>query len=144
MAQAFLDSLLLALSQKQMFASFQLNVRHCSSLLLWIDSSNYARVFASDDLVKVKKGKNFIYLIIFLKNGRVDAHFSMATRLPEVAGIRKNFDIMVAGFMGMLSKKRKEFCDKEEEEEVVPFCHISLNSFCLRPPLEIFKKKSKI
>jgi hypothetical protein len=115
LARAFLDSLLLALSQKQMFASFQLNVRHCSSLLLWIDSSNYARVFASDDPAKVKQRNNFINLYHFLKNGRVDAHFSMATRLPEAVGIRKNFDIMVAGFMGMLSKKRNEFCDKEEE-----------------------------
>nr|CAD2169888.1 unnamed protein product [Meloidogyne enterolobii] len=48
-AKSFVNSLLIEINQKPIFASLQLGLIHFSSVLLWIDSSNYAYVYASED-----------------------------------------------------------------------------------------------
>uniref|UniRef100_A0A914LJI1 DNA polymerase epsilon catalytic subunit n=1 Tax=Meloidogyne incognita TaxID=6306 RepID=A0A914LJI1_MELIC len=91
LAKSFVNSLLIEINQKQIFASLQLGLIHFSSVLLWIDSSNHAYVYASDDEKK---------------NGRVEAKFGLANKIQ--GEIKNKFIIMIAGFVGMLWNKRKE------------------------------------
>jgi hypothetical protein len=47
----------------------------------------------------------------------------MASRLPEEGGLHKNFNIMIAGFMGMLSKRRQQMQKTEyNEDQFAEYC----------------------
>uniref|UniRef100_A0A914I899 DNA polymerase epsilon catalytic subunit n=1 Tax=Globodera rostochiensis TaxID=31243 RepID=A0A914I899_GLORO len=109
-ARAFVDSLLASLAKRPMFGSLQLQLKHFSDMLLWIDHANYALVFASDDE----------------RDGRVEQHFALAERIPRARGCHTFFSTAIAGFLGMLSQKQRQHNHQRrgnttnDEEENLP------------------------
>ncbi|CAK5075397.1 unnamed protein product [Meloidogyne enterolobii] len=140
-AKSFVNSLLIEINQKPIFASLQLGLIHFSSVLLWIDSSNYAYVYASEDEKK---------------NGRVEAKFGLANKIQ--GEIKNKFIIMIAGFVGMLWNKRKELNEEDlndnprllsqislkilKEEIVDSLFRLTTKLILLRPKLEEMAKEN--
>ncbi|KAF7639302.1 DNA polymerase epsilon catalytic subunit [Meloidogyne graminicola] len=140
LAKSFINSLLISINKKPIFASLQLGIIHFSVILLWIDSSNYAYVYASDEEKK---------------NGRVEAKFGLANKIT--GEIKNKFIIMIAGFIGMLWNKKKGFNEEElkdreliseysikilKEEIIDSLFRLTTKLVVLRPKLEEMAKEN--
>uniref|UniRef100_A0A915CMU3 DNA polymerase epsilon catalytic subunit n=1 Tax=Ditylenchus dipsaci TaxID=166011 RepID=A0A915CMU3_9BILA len=104
MAKAFVDSLIVSLSQKSTFSSLNIHIHSFSTMFLWIDSTNYA-------FIKCSENESTEEIPVRL-------NFAMSEGLPKEGGCLESFSNITIGYLVLLHKKvlQAEMSDEEFEE----------------------------